>query len=94
MTQVHHIKFLYDEKGYSLRKIAEDTGHDFKTVQKYANQQDFNVKLKKRATVSKKVDVYKLEIMEWLLADLEMPKKQRHTGKRVYDRLKEKYGIE
>ncbi len=34
MTQIHHIKFLYEDKGYSLRKIAEETGHDFKTVQK------------------------------------------------------------
>ncbi|WP_407370658.1 IS21 family transposase [Carnobacterium sp.] len=94
MDYVHHIKFLYDEKGYSLRKIAEETGHDFKTVQKYVNQQDFNEKFEKCATVSKKIDVYKHEVMEWLLADLEMPRKQRHTGKRVYVRLKEKYGEE
>lgn len=94
MIQVHHIKFLYEEKGYSLRKIAEETGHDFKTVQKYVEQQDFNLKLEKRKTVSKKVDTYKDEIMEWLMADLEMPRKQRHTGKRVFDRLKEKYGEE
>lgn len=92
MIQVHHIKFLYEEKGYSLRKIAEETGHDFKTVQKYVEQQDFNLKLEKRKTVSKKVDAYKDEIMEWLMADLEMPRKQRHTGKRVFDRLKEAYG--
>jgi len=89
MIQVHHIKFLYEEKGYSLRKIANETGHDFKIVQKYVEQQDFNLKLEKRKTVSKKIDVYKDEIMDWLIADLEMPKKQRHTGKRVFDRLKE-----
>ena len=29
--------------------------------------------------------------MDWLIADLEMQKKQRHTGKRVFDRLKEKW---
>lgn len=91
MIQVHHIKFLYEEKGYSLRKIANETGHDFKTVQKYVEQQDFNLKLEKRKTVSKKIDVYKDEIMNWLITDLEMPKKQRHTGKRVFDRLKEKW---
>lgn len=42
MIQVHHIKFLYEEKGYSLRKIANETGHDF------------NLKLEKRKTVSKR----------------------------------------
>ena len=92
MTQIHHIKFLYEDKGYSLRKIAEETGHDFKTVQKYVNQQDFNVTPEKRKVIPKKIDRYKDEIMAWLVADLEMPRKQRHTGKRVYDRLQEKYG--
>lgn len=92
MTQIHHIKFLYEDKGYSLRKIAEETGHDFKTVQKYVNQQDFNVTPEKRKAIPKKIDRYKDEIMAWLVADLEMPRKQRHTGKRVYDRLQEKYG--
>lgn len=91
MTQVHHIKFLYEDKGYSLRKIAVETGYDFKTVQKYAKQQDFNVKPEKRKSVTKKIDAYKKEVMEWLVSDLEMPRKQRHTGKRVFDRLKEKY---
>ena len=92
MIQVHHIKSLYEDKGYSLRKIAKETLHDFKTVQKYVNQQDFNQKLEKRKVITKKIDAYKEEIMEWLVADLEMPRKQRHTGKRVFDRLKEKYG--
>lgn len=91
MTQVHHIKFLYEDKGYSLRKIAEETGYDFKTVQKYVNQQDFNVKPEKRKSVTKKIEAYKEEVMEWLVSDLEMPRKQRHTGKRVFDRLKGKY---
>lgn len=91
MIQVHHIKFLYEEKGYSLRKIAEETGHDFKTVQKYVEQQDFNLKLEKRKPVSKKIDAYKEDIMKWLMADLDMPRKQRHTGKRVFDRLKAKH---
>ena len=90
MIQVHHIKSLYEDKGYSLRKIAKETLHDFKTVQKYVNQQDFNQKLEKRKVITKKIDAYKEEIMEWLVADLEMPRKQRHTGKRVFDRLKEK----
>lgn len=92
MIQVHHIKSLYEDKGYSLRKIAKETLYDFKTVQKYVNQQDFNQKLEKRKAIVKKIDVYKEEIMKWLVADLEMPRKQRHIGKRVFDRLKEKYG--
>lgn len=58
-------------------KLENETGHDFKTVQKYVEQQDFNLKLEKRKTVSKRIDVYKDEIMDWLIADLEMPIKQK-----------------
>ena len=63
MTQIHHIKFLYEDKGYSLRKIAEETGHDFKTVQKYVNQQDFNVTPEKRKVIPKKIDRYKCQLI-------------------------------
>lgn len=42
MIQQYHIKHLNFHKGKSLRSIAEETGHDFRTVKKYAEQTDFN----------------------------------------------------
>jgi transposase len=39
-----------------------------------------------------KLDPYKAEIDNWLLADKVVKRKQRHTAKRVYDRLVEEYG--
>ncbi len=35
MNQKYHIKHLSFHKGQSLRSIAEETGHDFRTVKKY-----------------------------------------------------------
>jgi transposase len=37
------------------------------------------------------LDPLKPVINEWLQADLDMPRKQRHTAKRIYDRLKQEY---
>lgn len=43
MEQIYLIKYLRNHKGKSLRKIAEETGHDFQTVKKYVEKDDFNL---------------------------------------------------
>ena len=87
MIQQYHIKHLSFHKGKSLRSIAEETGHDFRTVKKYAEQSDFNeIRKTKRARPSK-LDPVKPIIDAWLKEDLYRPVKQRHTARRIYDRL-------
>ena len=93
MDEINHIKYLRDRKGQSLREIARETGHAFETVKKYAEKQDFNIARRKQRRKSK-LDPYKAIIDEWLTNDLKERPKQRHTAKRVYDRLQEMYGIE
>ena len=92
MDEINHIKYLRDRKGQSLREIARETGHAFETVKKYAEKQDFNIARRKQRRKSK-LDPYKAIIDEWLTNDLKERPKQRHTAKRVYDRLQEMYGI-
>ena len=41
MAQKQYIKDLYEIEGKSLREIAKITGQDFRTVQKYAYQEDW-----------------------------------------------------
>lgn len=95
MTQAYHIKYSAFHKGKSYSEISRETGHDFKTVKKYAEKEDWTEKRpKKRKSKKSKLDPYKPIIDEWLQADLQAPLKQRHTAKRVYDRLKEKFGNE
>jgi LysM repeat protein len=43
MEQIYIIKYLRNHKGKSLRKIAKETGHDFETVKKYVEKNDFNL---------------------------------------------------
>ena len=52
MEQIYHIRFEHNEKGKSLRRIAQETGFNFRTVQKYVEMEDFNVRKKKLLSTS------------------------------------------
>jgi len=92
MQEIHHIQYEHDMKKKALREISRDTGRNFRTVRKYATMEDFNVELRKERPRKGKLDPYKETIDGWLWEDLHARPKQRHTAKRVYDRLKEKHG--
>lgn len=91
MEQIYHIRFECNQKGKSLRKIAKDEGVNFRTVKKYVEMEDFNTK-RHACSRKGKLEPYKEIIDQWLTDDLKAKPKQRHTAKRVYDRLKEMYG--
>src|SRR5690554_1769461 len=93
MDEINHIKYLRDKKGQTLRGIARETGHAFETVKKYTEKQNFNIVHHKQKRKSR-LDPYKAQIDEWLTNDLKEKPKQRHTAKRVYDRLQEMYRTE
>lgn len=95
MTQAYHIKYLSFHKGENYSEISRETGHDFKTVKKYAEKEDWNESAtKERKPKKSKLDPYKPTIDKWLEEDVKAPVKQRHTAKRIFDRLKEIYGNE
>ncbi|MGB4618408.1 MAG: IS21 family transposase [Dethiobacteria bacterium] len=92
MAQVNCIREMFFEKGMSYADIARTTGHDVKTVKKYIYMEDFNQPPPKPTeNRGSKLDKYKSKIDDWLEADKQERKKQRHTAKRVYDRLKAMY---
>ena len=96
MTQKNDIRKLFYEQGMSISQIARETGHDRKTVRQYVNQHNWNTPPKGKSTVGRpvKLEPFKEIIDEWLLEDKRARKKQRHTGKRVFNRLKKLYGDE
>jgi len=93
MTQVHNIRKLYFEEGKNINQISKQTGFDRKTVRNYLKIDDFNVPIPPAAYAASypKLDAYKPEIDSWLIDDKKAKPKQRHTAKRVFDRLGEKY---
>jgi transposase len=91
MDQVNFIRNLEQLKGESLREIARITGHDFKTVQKYVDRDNWNDEEKIRAQQESKLDKFKPIIEKWLTDDLKVKRKQRHTAVRVFNRLIEEF---
>ena len=90
MDQIHHIRHLFFEQGRNLTEIASETGLDWKTVKKYVDMEDFSSPPPTPASEvirESKLDPFKPTIDKWLADDKKLPRKQRHTAKRVFRRL-------
>lgn len=89
MAQVEMIKDLQG-KGMGPVAIAERLRIDRKTVSKYMAMDAFEEKqLARREPQPSKLDPFKPLILRWLEEDRKNRYKQRHTAKRIHDRLKE-----
>jgi len=88
MNQIDQIKDL-QRQGFGPCEIAERLGIDRKTTAKYMKQDDFNTVSGIKTPLPSKLDPWKPTIDQWLVEDLKMRFKQRHTAKRVHTRLLE-----
>ncbi|NMA30291.1 MAG: IS21 family transposase, partial [Candidatus Methanofastidiosa archaeon] len=77
-------------EGKTYSDICKMTGRNYRTIKKYIEMDDFNEKAHK-AQRPNKSDVLRPIINKWLTEDKSRHHKQRHTAKRIYDRLKEEY---
>lgn len=92
MDKIHDIRFRFFVKGENISQIADALKLDWRTVQKYVDKKDFNKPAPKPASEQRfcpKLDPYKQTIDKWLEEDKQAPRKQRHTAKRLFDRLEE-----
>ena len=95
MTEIQKIRELYFEEGKNISEIQSLTGRDRKTIRMYINKENWNIRETEKHDKSfPKLEQYKAEIDEWLTEDKKAKKKQRHTAKRVFDRLVSQYGEE
>ncbi|OZG58148.1 integrase [Bifidobacterium lemurum] len=92
MSKQQDIRRL-DAKGLPHTEIARRLGVDRGTVAKWAGMEDCSPKPPARRRVKSVLDGYKPLIDSWLEADRLMPRKQRHTAKRVHDRLRDEHGF-
>jgi len=96
MTQINTIRTSYFEQGKNVAEISRETGKDRKTIEKYISQESFNKTTPEQIKIAgpgrpNKLNKFKETIDEWLLEDLKHKRKQRHTGKRVFVRLGNKF---
>ena len=89
MAEKMYIKQLYED-GVSKSEIQRRTKLNYRTVCKYADMEDWNDdKLPNMEPDHYPVlGEYIPLINEWLEGDVTAPRKQRHTAKRIYDRLR------
>jgi len=94
MEKIQDVRFRCFVKGEPISKIATDMGLDRKTVRKYVDKTDFNEPVAKTSSEREsfpKLKAFKATIDQWLEGDRNAPRKQRHTARRVFHRLKEEF---
>lgn len=96
MTQVDIIRTSYYGQGKTIAEIARETGYDRKTIRKFLDQESFNEDAAKYSKLTgpgrpSSLKPFRGIIDEWLAEDLQHRRKQRHTAKRIYDRLCKDY---
>lgn len=93
MDEVHQIRKLYYENGLSIAQISRQSGWDRKTIRLYLGKEDWN-ETPPRALMEAdfpKLEPFKADIDRWLSEDKRVRRKQRHTAKRIYQRLRAEY---
>jgi transposase len=81
-------------KGESKRSILREYGIHFKTLQKILAHSEPPGYRQREPRSKRKIGPYLAVIDEILTQDREAPRKQRHTAKRIFDRLRSEYGYD
>ena len=92
MPAINSIRQLRRD-GLSVTDIASATGVSRDTVYKYLKKDDFSPQLPAKQKRASKLDPYRPLIESWLDEDRSNWKKQRHTSRRIYQRLTEECGV-
>lgn len=93
MEMYEYIRFSHHKLGHSIRRIHRTTGLARKTIRKVLEGQVPAYRTQ-RSRQSPVIGPYLETIESWLIKDKRMPKKQRHTASRIYQRLVDEYGYE
>ncbi|WP_208595930.1 transposase [Desulfonatronovibrio hydrogenovorans] len=79
--------------GKSIRELSRETGHSRNTIRKVLRD-EYKVYKSRDNQPYPVLDPYKAIIDQWLKKDKDRPKKQRHTARRIYNRLVEEEGYQ
>lgn len=93
MPQQEYIKFLREAEGFTVSDIARQVGVHWRTAKRYADKSDWNKPLGKRKSSSPVMGPYMEIVDTWLEEDQLLPRKQRHTGVRIFQRLQAEHSF-
>ncbi len=87
------IRRAYYIKGKSIRQIHRETGHHRHTIRKALEDGMKPEYSRRKPPVRPVMAPVEIIIDQWLEQDNTQPPKQRHTAKRIHERLREEYGF-
>jgi len=95
MAEINYIRHLYESEGKTLQEIAKIVGKNFRTVQKYAYKDDWSERIIPNVAPENYpvLGPYVHIVDEWLEQDTREPRKQRHTAKRIWTRLRDEHSF-
>jgi transposase len=91
MERYEYIRTAHRVYGKGIRLIQRETGHSRVTIRKVLQEEPAVYKRRERQSYPVLGD-HRATIERWLREDREVPKKQRHTARRIYTRLVEEEG--
>jgi transposase len=95
VAEIDYIRHQANKKGCSYSEIGKQMNRDPRTVQKYAELEDFNLQEKpKQIRQAKVMEPVKPILDQWIQEDLQKKKKFRRTAQRMYSQLVELYQFE
>jgi len=94
VEQFEQIRRDRDREGLSIRALAERHGVHRRAVRQALESAVVPAKRAPERRSAPKLGEYREIIDGWLVADLDAPRKQRHTAKRVWKRLVDEYGVD
>jgi transposase len=93
MDQDEMIRRAHGRYGKGIRELAREFGHHRKTIRKILAGKEPRYR-REREVMSPVMDSVAGLVRKWLEEDREIPKKQRHTARRIYTRLAEEHGFQ
>jgi transposase len=94
VEQKEQIRRAFYLEGKSIRQIQRETGYHRQTIRKALQDGEVPHYQLKHARSSPVLGPVKPIIDQWLEEDQTRPRKQRHTAKRIFERLTTEYGFQ
>jgi len=86
MDQYEFIRTAHRVYGKNITDLSRQTGHSRNTIKKALRGEPCGYR-ERQSQGAPVLGSYQAIIDEWLLKDKEQPRKQRHTSRRIYNRL-------
>jgi transposase len=92
MDQYELIRTAHRVYGKSIRQIGRETGHHRETIRKALRGEEPKYR-RRKALANPVMDPVAAIVEKWLLEDRKAPRRQRHTSRRIFQRLVGEHGF-